>query len=70
MLKGGRRRQASGFLQFPDQLPAVERIEKIDKTRAAVENLNRQIPAVLHKDAGWFLVRVAPVFKQQFVCHE
>jgi hypothetical protein len=31
-------RQAGGLLQFPDQLPTVQRIQQIDKAGGAIQN--------------------------------
>ena len=69
MLKGSRCRKAGGLFQLLDQLPAIERIQEIDIAGFAVEDLDRQFAAVLHKNAGRLLIRVAPIFQQEFVCH-
>ena len=68
MLEGGGGRQSGGGLQLPDQLPAVEGVEQVDITRAAISDGNRQL-ALLHKDARRLLVRVAAVFQFQFGSH-
>ncbi len=69
MLKRSRRRQAGRLFQFRDQLPAVECIQKIDIARSAVQHTDRKLPAVLHENAGGFLVWIAAIFERQFICH-
>ena len=59
--------QASGGLELLDQLPGVQRVQKVDVAGLAVEDGDGQVAAVTHKDAGGLLVGVAAVFEFQFV---
>ena len=67
VLEGGRRDHARILLELFDQLPAVQRIQKVDIPRPAVQDLERQIGTVRHKDAGGLLVGVAAVLELKFV---
>ena len=63
VLEGGGGGQACGLLQLLHQLPGVEGVQEINIPGLAVEDLQGQVPAVLHKDAGGLLVGVAAVFQ-------
>ena len=65
MLEGRCGRISGCLLHLLDQLPAVERVTEVDIARLAVEYLDRQL-ALLHKDAGRLLIRIAAVFQFQF----
>ena len=67
MLEAGSGGQAQRLLQVAHQLPGVEGIQKVDVAGAAVQNLNRQLGAVSHIDAGRLLVGVGAVFQLKFV---
>ena len=51
MLEAGGSRQACGSLELADELPAVERIQKINVTRTTVENCDGQFLVAFHKDS-------------------
>ena len=67
MLEAGGGGLAQGLFQVAHQLPGVERIQKVDVARAAVQDLHRQVGAVGHVDAGGLLVGVGAVFQLKFV---
>ena len=67
MLEAGGGGQAGGGLEFPDQLPGVQSVEKVDVAGLAVEHGDGQITAVPHEDPGGLLIGVAAVFEFQFV---
>ena len=67
MLKAGSSRLAQGFFQVAHQLVAVERIQKVDVARLAIQNGNGKIRTVCHKNAGRLLVGVGAVFQLEFV---
>jgi len=67
MLEGRSRGQPDGGFQFTHQLPGVQRVQKIDVARPAVEYADGQSAAVPHEDAGRLLIGVAAVFQFQFV---
>ena len=69
MLKGRSGRQTRGRLHLADQLPAVERVQKIDIAGAAAEYLDGQLAAVLHKNAGRLLIGIAAVLELDFIGH-
>ena len=56
-----------GAQRVIQRLPGVERIQKVDVARAAVQDLYRQVGAVGHVDAGGLLVGVGAVFQLKFV---
>ena len=60
VLERGSGGQTCGLLQFPDQLPSIEGVEEVDVAGAAVDDFDGQL-ALLHEDAGGFLVRIASV---------
>ena len=66
VLEGRGGGQAGCLLQLGDELPAVQRVEEVDVAGLAVQDFEGQ-RAVLHKDAGRLLVRVAAVFQCEFV---
>ena len=51
--------------QLAHQLPAVQRVQKIDVTRPAAQHRHRQF-ARFHKDARRLLVGIAAVFQREF----
>ena len=67
MLKAGSSRLAQGFFQVAHQLVAVERIQKVDVARLAIQNGNGKIRTVCHKNAGRLLVGVGAVFQLEFI---
>ena len=67
VLEGSGGAVAGGLLEFADELPAVESVEQVDVAGSAVEHFNGQFAAVLHKNAGRLLIRVASVFEHHFV---
>ena len=67
VLEAGGSGLAECLLQIAHELPGVERIQKVDVTRASVQNLHRQVTAVRHVDAGGLLVGVRAVFQLKFV---
>ena len=60
------RRHAGCRFQLFYKLPGVERIQKVDIARSAVQNANRQVATVVRKNFRRLLVRVAAVFQFQF----
>ena len=67
MLKGGDGAQAGGLLQLLNELPGVQRVQKIDVAGTAVENGDGQIGTVGHVDFRGLLVGIAAVFQFKFV---
>ena len=67
MLEGGGCRKAGLSLELRHQLPSVQGIQKINIARTAVQDSDREIASVLHKDARGLLVRVAAVFQLKFI---
>ena len=55
-------RKSRRFCKLLYKLVAVKSIKKIDKARFSVQNGNRQIRTIFHKDPSRFLIRVASVF--------
>ena len=65
VLERGRRGEARGLVQLVREAPGAQRIEDVDVTRAAIENLERA-GAVFPRHRGGLLVRVAPVLEGYF----
>ena len=63
-IKGKEKRKAKGG---KEGLLGVEGVQEIDVAGAAVQNLNWQLGAVSHIDAGRLLVGVGAVFQLEFV---
>ena len=59
-------RKAGGFLQLADELPAVERVQQVDKSGFAVQYREGQLP-FLHENAGRLLIGVASILQFQFL---
>ena len=66
MLEAGRSGQPQRGFQVMHQLVAVEGVQKVDIAGAAVQNLDGQVAAVRHIDAGGFLVGVHAIFQLKF----
>lgn len=66
MFERRRRYLTRAFLYFFHQLPAVECVQKIDVPGLTVQDLDRQIFPVFHKDTRRLLIRVAAVFQLKF----
>ena len=66
VLERGRARQAGRLFELLHQLPRVERVEKVYISRAAGEDLYRQIGAVAHEYPRGLLVRITAVFEFEF----
>ena len=67
VLEGGGAGQAGGLFQLPDQLPGVEGVQEVDVSGPAGEDLDGQLTAVIHVDAGGLLVGVAAVLQFKFL---
>ena len=66
VLEGGGGAQTQGLLQFLHQLPAVQRVQKIDVPGSSAEDFHGQIAVVVHINAGGLLVGVAAVLQGKF----
>ena len=62
VLERGDSGQSERLLELLDELPGIERIEKIDIAGSAAQDLDRQLGAVVHKDLRGLLVGIATVF--------
>ena len=69
MLEGSSAGQAQGFFQLGNELPGIECVEEVNVAGPSAENLQREILAVFHINAGGFLVGVASVLKSEFLHH-
>ena len=69
MLKRSCCTHASSFLQFRNQLPAVQSIQQIDIAGLTVQYGNWQTTTILHVDSGRLLVGVASIFQLHFIGH-
>jgi len=65
VLKTGGSRHSRGCLELLDELPAVERIKKIDVAGTSVQHFYREL-AMLHVDAGGLLIRITSVLQSYF----
>ena len=66
MLERGRGGHRKRLTQLPDELPAVQGVQKIDVARAAVQHLERELP-LLHEEPRRDLVGVAAVLELQLL---
>ena len=57
---------AGRFFEFAYKLPAVECIKKVDVAGSSAEDLEGEIRAVFHENAGRLLIGIASVFKFHF----
>ena len=67
VLEGSGGRKPCCLLEFPDELPGVERVQEVDVSGLSAEHLDGQIGSVLHEDPGRLLIGVAAILEFEFV---
>ena len=63
MLEGGSAGHTGSCLQFPDQLPGIQRIHKVDVAGAAVQDFKRQVTSAEQIQMRRLLVGVTTILQ-------